>query len=463
MIGDAASGAGGGDVRSGDQLRIVRSATCLGCGCTCDDVDVVVRGERIIEARNACALGVNWFGDGVVPSRSRVAGRDVPIEEALEVAARLIARSARPLIYLAPDVSCDVQREAVALADALHAALDSVTSATASASVLAAQQRGFAAATLGEVRNRADVLVFWGIDPALRYPRYTSRYAPEPAGLFVPDGRRSRTVVAVDVGDSYGPADADARLALPGNDEVATLMALAALASGAVADGEEETARAPTGAAWAHARSLELLLRGAHYVVIVAEAEPDVRRGSEPERDAARAGALVTLAQALNGPTRCALSTLRAGGNRSGADAVMTWQTGYPLAVDFWRGFPRYRPSDGTAAARLAQGEVDAILLMGSAALIPGELLSSMASLPCAIVGPRASESALGNCDAVIDTGVAGIHEGGTALRMDDVPLVLRASVGGARSFADLVPELCDRAIRYRDTLRFWHPRRTPR
>ena len=32
------------------------------------------------------------------------------------------------------------------------------------------------------VRNRADVLVFWGVDPAERYPRYLTRYAPDPAG-----------------------------------------------------------------------------------------------------------------------------------------------------------------------------------------------------------------------------------------------------------------------------------------
>src|SRR5438034_8616101 len=67
-------------------------------------------------------------------------------------------------------------------------------------------------------------------------------------------------------------------------------------------------------------------MTGARYVVIVADGEP----GLTPV-DPARAEALVTLAQALNGPTRCALSTLRGGGNRSGADAVLTWQTGFPF------------------------------------------------------------------------------------------------------------------------------------
>ena len=461
MIDEIASGADASAPES--DVRIVQSVTCLGCGCACDDIDVVVRGARIVEARNACPLGVAWFGDGSAPGRARGAGQDVSIEDALDAAARLMARAARPLIYLAPDISCEVQREGIALADALRATLDSVTSATACASLLAAQERGYAGATLGEVKNRADVLVFWGIDPALRYPRYWSRYAPEPAGLHVPEGRRSRRVVAVDIGESRGPADADLRVALSIEDEVATLTALPALIAGTVVDGQEETDRALTGPSWTRARELEPVLRGARYAVFVADAEPDLRSSAKPKRDARRAGALIALTQTLNGPTRCALSALRAGGNRSGADAVMTWQTGYPLAVDFSRGYPRYRPSDGTAGARLGHGEVDAVLVMGSAALIPAKLLSMMAKLPCAVVGPRASESALAESEAVIDTGVAGIHEGGTALRMDDVPLPLRPSVEGPRRFADLAPELCDRAIRYRDTLRFWHPRRTAR
>ena len=54
--------------------------------------------------------------------------------------------------------------------------------------------------TLGEIRNRADVLLFWGTDPAARYPRFLSRYAPDPPGVHVPQGRASRTVIAVDIG-----------------------------------------------------------------------------------------------------------------------------------------------------------------------------------------------------------------------------------------------------------------------
>jgi formylmethanofuran dehydrogenase subunit B len=153
---------------------------------------------------------------------------------------------------------------------------------------------------------------------------------------------------------------------------------------------------------------------------------------------------VIGLAQTLNGITRCALSTLRAGGNRSGADASLTSQTGYPAAVDFSHGFPRYCPYEATEP-RLSKGNTDAALIIGSVALIPDTTRALMGSVPCAVVGPRASESALAHAAVAIDTAVAGIHEAGTALRMDDVPLPLRAAVTGPPSTLTIVDALRSR------------------
>ena len=338
--------------------KLLPHVTCLGCGCACDDIHLTVRDNRIVEARQACELGVAWFEGSRVPWRVFVGGREAPMSEAIEAVAALLTRASRPVVYLAPELTCEAQRAGVALADRLRAAVDSVTSATTIDSLLAAQERGRATATLGEIRNRADLLVWWGVDPGLRYPRYASRYAPGPAGVHVPDGRRSRTVVAVDVGDARGPQDADHRVALSARDEVDMLTALKASAF---------EAESGSGALETAAGNLGALIRAARYAVIVADAEPagEARRGID------RADALIAVAQAFNGPTRCALSLLRAGGNRSGADAVMTWQTGYPAAVDFARGFPTYRPHDGGLDARLSRGEVDAVLVLGAARSSP--------------------------------------------------------------------------------------------
>jgi formylmethanofuran dehydrogenase subunit B len=194
----------------------------------------------------------------------------------------------------------------------------------------------------------------------------------------------------------------------------------------------------------ARTRQLADLVLAGRYVAIVADGEPDAAGSS----DFGRAGALIALAQAANSSTRCALTTLRAGGNRSGAEVVATSSTGYPMAIDFSRGHPRYRPFDGAAGVGLERGAFDAVLVVGSARLVTPDIAGRIAALPHAILGPRASDAAADTSHVVIDTGIAGIHEGGTAIRMDDVPLPLRGALSGPRSTLETVLALLTRCGR---------------
>ena len=415
--------------------HVIENVTCLGCGCACDDIDVGVRDGRIVEARRACALGVRWFGDGRVPARCMSDGRDVSLGTAIAGCERLLANARRPLVYLAPGLSFESQRHGVAIADTLRARLDTVTSSTAAAFVLASQERGFASSTFGEIRNRADVVVFWGIDLTERYPRFASRYAPDPVGLHV-DGRQSRTVIAVNVGDAAATAEADRRIDIAAPDELPTLTALEALARA----GPEQSATFATlpDAAWTVARELAPLLLAARYSAIVFDAEPDERALRSPRRFER----LVALSQALNDRTRCAAIALRAGGNRSAADGVLVTHTGYPFAVDFARGYPRYAPHGGTLTDLVHVRGADVVLVLGDAASLPAPVLRALGSVPCAMVGPRASESPLGTTVVAIDTGVDGIHASGTASRADDVPLPLRASLAGPLDLASVVRDI---------------------
>ena len=410
--------------------RTIEHVTCLGCGCACDDITVVVERGRLTEAQQACALGAAWFGDGQVPDEIRIRDRTGTMERAIAEAAKLLADAKRPLVYLAGDISCEVQRDAVAIADRLKGAIDSLAS-TAAPGVLAAQRRGRAGATLGEVRQRADFVVFWAVDPGARYPRFNARYAIDPVGLAAPAGRKSRRVIAVDVGEARGPTGADGRVAIPPDAEVDALGAMRANVQG-----RSVGANGPL----APAIALVHEMTAARYVALVADAEP----GPTPA-DPDRAEALIALAQVLNGPTRCALSMLRGGGNRAGADAVLTWQTGFPFAVDFGRGYPTYRPHAG-AAERLAVGEVDAALVIGAPATVPESVARGLGGVATVAIGPRASAAGWKPVVAV-DTGMAGIHEGGTAFRMDDVPLPLRPAMDGknVRSAAATVRALRER------------------
>lgn len=422
-------------------FRVIDDVVCLGCGCTCDDITLRVEHERIVEARRACALGLRWFGDGRVPSRACKGGIECDLDEAMSEMARRLATARRPLIYLAPDITCETQRQGVALADLLRGALDSATSDEALPFVLAAQARGRASATLGEVRNRADVVVFWATDPERLAPRFAERYAPDPAGVHVPDGRRSRAVVAVDVGDRRGPRDADMRVAIPENDEVGALTALAA-ALGASTAGVDVQGDATA------IEGLARHMRAARYLVIVAEA--GVTESAAVD-DVQRAEALVLLSLAVNDATRGALVPLRAGGNRAGAEAVATSQTGYPLAVDFRRGYPQYHPWAGRASARLSEGDVDVVLVIGALTGVPETVLSLLPRVTTLAIGPRASETRVASVSVSIDTGVPSIHEGGTVLRMDDVPLPVRGEISGPPSTEAITRALCERIVAMQD------------
>ena len=410
--------------------RRIEHVTCLGCGCGCDDLTVTVSNDRITEVTPACPLGRAWFGDGQVPGQVISDGQPLALDLTIErLAETLVEARGRCLVYLGPDLTSQAQRAALSVADLLEATVDSDTSATAANGLITAQRRGRASATLGEVRNRGDVFLFWGVDPRERYPRFLSRYSVEPVGTQVPDGRRGRHVIAVSIGADKALEAADARIELPADEEIAALSLIRAAVLGNSIRTTTKTAQA--------AVLIAEKLKSARYAILVHDAEPTAEA-----RNPLRAEALIALAQALNGPTRAALVSLRAGGNRVGAEAVLTWQTGYPLAVDFTLGYPRYRPERrGTG---MDSDRYQAVLLLGSLP-VNSPTLASLSGVRPAVIGPRASQASFPTSIA-IDTGVAGIHDAGTAYRMDELPLALRSCIAGPRAAADVLQQL-SRAI----------------
>ncbi|HEY8258999.1 MAG TPA: hypothetical protein VIG08_15170 [Gemmatimonadales bacterium] len=405
--------------------RTVEAVTCLGCGCACDDVSVQLSGERITDISPPCPVARAWFGDGSVSNAIMLNGKPVEFDEAIADAADVLAGAAgRALVYLGPDLSTQAHRTAVAIADLLSARVDTATSPPAAAGLLAAQRRGRAAATLGEIRNRADVILFWGVDPQDRYPRFISRFI-DAAGTHVPTGRAGRRLVTVSVGADRGPAGADLEVTLTPGDEVTAISVMRAVVLGNTL-GELPPALETA------AKAARLLMEG-KYVVIVHEAEPAM----EPV-DPVRSEGLIALTQALNGPTRAALISLRAGGNRTGAEATLTWQTGFPMAVEFSQGFPRYAP--GRRAIDRA-GELAAALVTGSFSGLSPDAVAALAKVPSVAIGPSASQAPFPTRVA-IDTGIAGIHEGGMGYRMDEIPLPLRPPLAGPRSAAETLQAL---------------------
>jgi formylmethanofuran dehydrogenase subunit B len=112
-------------------LDIVKNATCTFCGCVCDDIELHAEGDRIVKAKNACSLGEAWFrnhtAERLYPD-ALVDGKPATLEDAVQAAAGFLHAANMPLVYGLSNITCEAQREAVALTELIGGVIDSHTS-----------------------------------------------------------------------------------------------------------------------------------------------------------------------------------------------------------------------------------------------------------------------------------------------------------------------------------------------
>ena len=112
-------------------MHIVKNATCTFCGCVCDDMELHADGDRIVKAKNACSLGEAWFknhtAERLYPD-ALIDGEPASLDDAIEAAATFLYDAHMPLVYGLSNITCEAQREAVALAELIGGVVDSHTS-----------------------------------------------------------------------------------------------------------------------------------------------------------------------------------------------------------------------------------------------------------------------------------------------------------------------------------------------
>jgi formylmethanofuran dehydrogenase subunit B len=404
---------------SANHSRTVDPFTCMLCGCLCDDVILTIEDGAIVEARNACDVG-RLRVVGVSMDAGGESGGD---ERALDEAASLLRAARAPAIVGLSRSSNETVREAVALADRIGAVIE--VGGAASGPRLAAFQRGGAvSATLGDVKNRADVVVFWASDPVATHPRHWERYSVDPAGRFVPEGRAGRTVVAIDRERTATAEKADVFLKVDPDKELELLWVLRGLVRG-VPMKEERIERA-TGLKTSEIRNLAELLKLARYGAWFVG--PFAGRGSVALAEA-RHQAVAGLVRDLNSPTsRFVALGMGEAGNAHGAEAVLAWQTGLTPGVDLGGGFPEALPGATSGIGRLARDEVDAVLVVGDVTLDdwPAEARARLGPIPWVFVGPPGNPLAM-LATVALASATVGLDEDGTVTRVDGVSLPIRA------------------------------------
>jgi len=381
----------------------VADATCAGCGCACDDIEATIADGRLSVTRT-CELGDAWFAERAAVPIASIEGRAASVDEAADAAAAILRQARAPLVYGLGQTSCEAQRQAVALAEAVGAIVDP---AGGSGAGLAYQAIGSSTATFGEIRDRAELVVAWRADPAVTNPRLLGRLRLDRAA------RGSRALVVVDERRTATAEEADAFVELDAANDFEALWALRALIGGAPFD-RDRAGDLPLEALGELAKRLH----DAGHVAFL--------HGAVDELGAL---ALFSLVRDLSRKRHTVTLGLRGEGNARGAEDVLAWQTGFPAAVSFARGYPRANPGELSAAALLERGEVDAALVVASDAL---EQLPGLRELPTVVIDARDTETAKA-ARVAFATAVEGIEVAGIAHRMDGVPVPLRALLDGDR------------------------------
>jgi formylmethanofuran dehydrogenase subunit B len=393
-----------------------RAATCAGCGCGCDDIEVAVAAGALERVTRTCPIGDEWFAARTadLPAPARVDGHEVDFAEAVEAAAAILGEARLPLVCGLGQTSCEGQRAAVALAEAIGAVVDPAGPLADGAVGAASQAFGLSTASFGEIRDRAELAVVWRADPVVSNPRLLPRLLLDRAGRA-----SERTLVVVDAQRTATADEADEFIELPPELDFEGLWAIRALVRDIPLD-RDLAARLPLDALEQLAGRLRACLYGA------------VLHGPAGY---ANALALLALVRDLARVAHVVALPLRQDGNARGAEDVLAWQTGYASAVSFARGHPRARTGEFSAAGLLERGEADAALVVGFDALghLPPRAADNLRGIPTIVLDPRATETAA-IAHVAFATAAGGVQREGTLHRMDGVPLTLRAPLTSARA-----------------------------
>ncbi len=400
----------------------VPDVVCPFCGCLCDDLQVTIENGKIIAVDNGCSignaklLGKNRLHQPVMKKGN--AWEKVSYDEAIQYTVDMLLDADRPLMYGWSGTHGEAQCIGVHMSELVSGIIDSTTSVCHGPSILAIQEVGHPGCTLGSVKNRADVVIYWGCNPIEAHPRHMSRYTTFADGFFLEDAFRNRTVIVVDVRETESARVADEFVRIKPGGDYQVLSALRAIVRG-------KGDIIPPTVAGVPRPQLERIVdtcKKAKFGAVFFGVGLTMTKGKYKNiRNA------IELVDELSRHTKFTITPMRGHWNVYGSNEVFTWMTGYPYAIDYCRGIAFYNPGETSAIDILAKKECDACLIVASdpGAHFPRKCLEHLAEIPTVLIDPVPTmTTAL--ADVQIPVAISGIEAEGTAYRMDGVPIRMR-------------------------------------
>jgi formylmethanofuran dehydrogenase subunit B len=453
-------------------MTVINSVTCPICGCLCDDIEVTVENNDVVKVKNGCAICeakfLGYRGEHRIKTPlMRKDGKLVPVSmhEAVHAAAEVLANSTYPILYGWSSTSSEAQRIGVALTEEVGGVMDNTAVVCHGPSILGVQEVGESTCTLGQVRHRADLIIYWGCDPWSAHPRHLERYTSFTEGRFeksewkeymqklksqagqkkvqsvmrmesgrteprsqtcsVPGmpqtmGKDGRKLIVVDVRKTMSAEMADYYIQVEPNKDFELIQALRVL----VRD-EELDVDSVAGVPVESLKEVADALVNCEFGVIFFGMGLTQTAGKFRNIEIA-----IQLVRDLNLRTKFVIMPMRGHFNVTGANVVSAWQSGYPYAVDFSLGYPRYNPGETSCMDVLLREENDASLVIAAdpGANFPKKAVENMVKHPLIVIDPHMNATSMLG-DIVFPSAFVGIEVEGTAYRMDHVHLPLKKIV----------------------------------
>lgn len=403
-------------------MTTVTDVLCPCCGCLCDDIVVEVQDNKVVDVKHACAIGASkLMGHNRIESpmiRKNGVLVDVTMEEAVNEAAQILVNSKRPLMYGWACAVCEAMKKGILWAEETGAVIDTTATVCHGSSAIGVEEKGLPGATLGQSKNRADVVIFWGCNPIQAHPRHEGRYSVFPRGFFTPKGRKGRKVITIDVRETDTAKLSDEFIKIDPGCDYLVLSAMRSVAAGHEAIVPDTVG----GVSKEQIMRVVNICKEGRFGILFFGMGVTQTRGRYKNIDNA-----ISLVTEMNSFTKFTTTPMRGHYNITGVGQVLAWESGFPMAVDYGRGAPFYSPGETSANDVLLREDVDAaVIIAGDAgAHFPGQSLRHLARIPVIQIDPYANPTTE-FADVVIPVGVSGIEVEGTAYRMDAVSLRMR-------------------------------------
>jgi formylmethanofuran dehydrogenase subunit B len=180
-----------------------KTLVCTGCGCLCDDVQVEADSSQLGQIENACAKGAAYLQAAFNPelrAKGSIRGQSCSSEAAVDEAARLLSKAKRRLVFGLDNSTLEAQAMAIELARKLGAVLDDASSFSYGPIIERIIKKELPTCSLSEVKDKADLLLYWGANPTATHPRHLSKYTYYAYADFNPAGWYPKvTLSSIDV------------------------------------------------------------------------------------------------------------------------------------------------------------------------------------------------------------------------------------------------------------------------